>query len=95
MLVINLKTLSKVFLALVYVEQVFVQYSMIRFSVGCLKSVDSSDEAAQTVGFSAFIALTLLGFVSFDDSSSSALNFLQLGPLFREPQKWRAIHPAL
>ena len=54
------------FLALVYVEQVFIKCSMIGFSVGCLMSVDSSDEAGQTIGFSGFVALTLLGFISFD-----------------------------
>ena len=61
--------------SLVYVEQVFIKCSIIGFSVGCLKSVDSSDEAAQTVGFSGFAALTLLGFISFDDSSSSCFEF--------------------
>ena len=48
---------------------------MIGLSVGCLMCVDSSGEAAQTVGFSGFVAFTLLGLISFDYSSSSCIEF--------------------
>ena len=46
---------------------------MIGFSLGSLMSVDSA--AAQTVGFSGFAALTLLGSISLYDSSSSCFEF--------------------
>ena len=51
---------------------------MIGFSfvkIGCLMSVDCSDEAAQTVAFSGYVALTSLGVISFDDSSLPCFQF--------------------
>ena len=71
---------------------------MIGFSVGCLMFVDSSNEVAQTLGFSGLVALTSLNVTSSYDSSSICFEFfsnLDQVLFFMKPQEWRALHPAL
>ena len=61
-LLLNLRTLSRVFLALANVEQVFIKIGL---SVGCSMFVDSSEETVHCVSAFHLVVFSLLDSLNF------------------------------
>ena len=64
-LLLNLRTLARVYLALANVAQVFIKCGKIGLSVGCSMFVDSSEETVHCVSSFHLVVFSLLDSLNF------------------------------